>query len=138
MLAVLEERREKIATGLEDIEKARQEVEFLKNKYEESQARIEEESRQKIQDAVDEGRRLAQELREKTREEAAETLTKAKQNIELEIRKARIELRETMVNLSFQAAEKILQQEVDKKGQQSMVDDLIRRLEQEMNPGSQG
>ena len=59
LLKLIDERRQKIASEFELIEQTQQELAKLKADYQKQIDRIEEEARAKIQQAVDQGRRVA-------------------------------------------------------------------------------
>jgi F-type H+-transporting ATPase subunit b len=129
ILKALESRREKIRTGLEDIEISKKEVESLKTTYQNQQARIEEEARAKLQDAVDEGRKVAKELQEKARLDARAVLDKAKEDIQLEAEKAKISLRNEIADLTVSATERLIQKKMDEKKDRDLVLDFIKEVE---------
>ncbi|MBI3999359.1 MAG: ATP synthase F0 subunit B, partial [Candidatus Omnitrophica bacterium] len=70
LLKLLDERRGRIAKSFEEIESAKKGVEKLKADYEHARDHIEEEARKKIQQAIDEGKRIARELQETSRRDA--------------------------------------------------------------------
>ena len=93
LLSALASRREKIQSDFERIEAAKKEIEELKTKYTAHLQKIEDEARGKIQEAVEEGRRIGREIQEKARADAQTTFDQAKENLALEAAKARLQLR---------------------------------------------
>lgn len=128
ILGALDERREKIASEFESIEKAKQEMAQLKAEYQERLGRIEEEARGKIQQAVAEGRRVASEIEEGARAHSRESLDKTKELIALEVAKAREELREQVVDLAIQATHKILERHLDEETDRRMIEAFIKEV----------
>ena len=137
LLKLIDERREKIASEFDRIEKTKQELEKLKTDYQQRLARIEEEARAKIQQAVGEGRRVASEIEESARVHNRESIEKTKEAIVLEVAKAREELREQVVDLAIQATHKILQQHLDEETDRRMIEAFIKEVNS-MDAGSQG
>jgi F-type H+-transporting ATPase subunit b len=129
LLKMLDDRREKIRTGLDDIDKTKEEVSALKTDYERSRANIEEEARGKLQQAVDEGRKIAHDIQEKAREEARGVLDKAKSDIELEADKAKVTLRNEIANLTLLATEHLIKKKMDEKKDKELVLDFIKDVE---------
>jgi F-type H+-transporting ATPase subunit b len=126
----LKARRDKIAKDLAAVEKARNEAEAIKNQYALHLQKIEEMTRSKVQEAVDEGRRIAREIQEKARSESQAAFDKAKENLELEIAKARLELRREIADLAVGASERILRGEMSAAmRQQAKVLEIIEELE---------
>src|SRR6185436_6262591 len=65
LLQSLAARRERIQDDFQKIEKARKEIEALKVEYQSHLQKIDDEARGKIQQAIEEGRRMAREISEK-------------------------------------------------------------------------
>lgn len=129
LLKLLDDRREKIRTGFEDIETTKREVETLKADYQRHRANIEEEARDLLQQAVDEGRRISREVQEKARQEARAALEKAKSDIQLETEKAKVTLRNEIADLTISATERLLEKKMDEKTDKELVLDFIKELE---------
>jgi len=133
ILALLDARKRRIASGFSDLEKSKAELEKLQSEYQTRLDKIEDECRLKIQESIAEGKKNAQEIREKAREEAGQILAKAQDNIELEIDKATIEMREKMVDLVILSTERMLKQEMDGGIQKKLVSGILTELEKESN-----
>lgn len=129
LLQMLEDRRHKIQAGFDQIEKTKAEVETLKRDYENSCARIEEEARAKLQEAIDEGKKVSKELQETARKESRIILSKAKEDIQLEVAKAKVTLRDEIADLTLGATERLLQEKLDDTKDKEMVLDFIENLE---------
>ena len=129
VLAMLETRRSGIEKAFRQIEDSKKEIEGLRLDYESRIARIEEEARAKLQGAIDEGRRIAREIQEKAREEAGEALLRSKENLGLEIAKARVELRREIAQLTLLTTEKLLREKMTGEKHQEKILELIEELE---------
>ena len=129
LLSLLEERRRKIQASFEEIELTKKELEKLKADYERAHSHIEEEARQKLQQAIDEGKRVSRELQESSRREARTVLEKAKEDIALEIAKAKITLRNEIADLTLQATERLIQEKLDETKDKEIVLNFIEDLE---------
>ena len=128
LLKLIDERREKIAGEFRAIEQAKEEMAKLKAQYQESLAKIEEEARVKIQQAIGEGRRIAAEIEEDAREHSRATLEKTKEAVALEGAKARGALKEQVVDLAIQATHKVLQQHLDEETDRRMIEAFIKEI----------
>ena len=128
LLKLIDERRAKIASEFDSIEKAKQEMAALKAQYQEQLNRIEEEARRKIQESIGEGRRISAEIEEDARTHARETLEKAKEAVALEVAKARAELKEQVVDLAIQVTHKVLQQNLDEETDRRMIESFIKEI----------
>ncbi len=129
LLALLDERREKIRKSFEEIEQTKKDLETLKADYARSQARIEETMRQKMQEGIDEGKRIGRELQEEARRESRSILEKAKEDIQLETAKAKVTLRNEIADLTLRATERMLQEKLDETKDKELVLDFIEDLE---------
>lgn len=129
ILGMLEERRIRIAKQVSDAEKIRREAEELKAEYQNQLKTIETQARQRIQQAVAEGQKVAEEIRASAHQEARAITEKAKSTLEMEYKKARVELRSEIVNTALGAAERLLQEKLDDKEQRRLVDRFVSELE---------
>lgn len=128
LLALLDERRKRIQDAFDGIEAQRREIETMKADYEKRFALIGEQARLKIQEAMAEGRGLASEIQEKARQEAREILERSKQSIEIEIGKARIELKDVIVSLTLQATENLLREKLDPAEHKRMITEFLEEV----------
>ncbi len=128
LLKLIDERRAKIASEFDSIEKAKQEMAALKAQYQEQLNKIEEEARRKIQESIGEGRRISAEIEEDARTHARETLEKTKEAVALEVAKARAELKEQVVDLAIQVTHKVLQQNLDEETDRRMIESFIKEI----------
>ncbi|HTL47140.1 MAG TPA: F0F1 ATP synthase subunit B [Verrucomicrobiae bacterium] len=130
VLGSLEARREKIRKDFEAIEAAKKEIEGLKAQYAALLQKIEDEARAKVQEAVDEGRRIGREIQEKARAESQATFDKAKENLALEAAKTRLVLRQEIADLAMDVSERILKEKLSTdKAQNAKILEIIEELE---------
>lgn len=129
LLGVLDERQRRIAAGLEDVERAKREMASLKTQYDAELARIEEAARKKLLEVVNEGRRVAAEIEEEARAKAHASLAKTKETLELEVAKAKIELRDQIVALAMEATEKLLRRRLDEPQDRQLVEAFLTELD---------
>ena len=125
----MKERRDRIKAEYERIEQEKAAVADLKNQYEGHLKKIEAESRERIQAAVAEGQRIGTEMRDLARKEAQETLTRAREEIVLERDKARIMLRDDVVNLAMEIAGKVVHAELNAERHKKLVDGFLAEVE---------
>ncbi len=126
----MRERRERIRAEFERIEQERGEVQKIRQEYEAHLKRVDAESRQRIQDAVAEGQRVAAEIRETARREAQEMITRAREEIAIERDKAQAMIRNEVANLAVDIAGKLLREELSPEKHRKLVDDFLAEVEQ--------
>ncbi|MDC4228110.1 MAG: F0F1 ATP synthase subunit B [Candidatus Manganitrophus sp.] len=128
LLGVLDERRTRIATELEEIRKGKESLAQMKAEYDTKISEIENQARARIQEAVTEGQRMAREIAEGAREEAHQVLEKAKEDIHREMAKAKAQLRDEIATIAVSAAGKIVRQELNKQKDKELVLQYIDEL----------
>jgi F-type H+-transporting ATPase subunit b len=126
----MRERREKIKAEFERIEMEKAEVQKIRQDYEAHLKKLDAESRQRIQDAVSEGQRVAAEIREASRKEAQEMITRARAEIGIERDKAQAALRNEVVDLATEIAGKLIREELTADKHRKLVDSFLAEVEQ--------
>ncbi len=129
-LGVLDDRREKIAKEFQTIEETKSEISRLRNEYQTRLDQIEETSRQHLQKAVQDGQRIAAELSKQARTEAERTIHSAQEEIQYEIKKAKEELKETVVDLTMRATEGMIREKMNPEIDKKLVVGLLKEMEQ--------
>jgi F-type H+-transporting ATPase subunit b len=128
ILAKLDERREKIAGDVASAENLRAEADRLREKYEEELRTIEVQARERIQLAVSEGQKVAEEIRADARAEADRLREKTKADLELEIKKARAALHDDIVRIALDAATRLVNEEMNEDRQRKLVNDFLAEI----------
>ena len=126
----MRERRERIRAEFERIEQEKGEVQKIRQEYEAHLKKLDAESRQRIQDAVAEGQRVAGEIRETARKEAQEMITRAREEIKIERDKAQTMIRNEVADLAVDIAGKLLREELSPEKHRKLVDDFLAEVEQ--------
>ena len=86
------------------------------------------ERRQKLIEAVEEGKKVAAELKAAAQEEAKQLQAKAKADLEREVAKAKVQLRDDMVAITMGATERILNEQLDDPKQRELIGRYIEEL----------
>lgn len=128
-LKVLDDRKERIASEFRSIEAAKLAAEETKASYEIRMAAIEEEARSKIQDAIQSGKRIAEEIREKAEKYGEKVLENAKDNIRIELAKAKEDLKYKIVDLTISVAERVIQEKLSGEEEKRLVEDFLKGIE---------
>ena len=133
LLAILDQRRARIEEEFRKIAHSKTELAHLQEEYSQRLAKINEEARVKIQQAILEGKQIAIEVQEQARAQAQGVMTKAKETVELELAKAKVTLRDQVAAMTMEAVERVLQQKLDAKTDRHVVDTVLDELER--HPG---
>ena len=131
LLALLDERRARIAQEFQQVAQSKAELIRLQEEYGKRLALIEEEARSKIQQAVLEGKRIGAEIQEQARAQGLALVTKSKETVELEIAKAKVTLRDELAALTLGAVERILREKLDAEKDTQLVNAVLDELERE-------
>lgn len=126
--SILAERRDKVAGELEGAAARRQEAEALHTDYSQRLAAIEQEAREKIQQATREALVVRNELLDEARLKKDELIAQATAEIEREKRKALVDLRDQIANLAVNAAEQVMRQRLDAATQRTLIDEVVRKV----------
>ncbi|HEY3155268.1 MAG TPA: F0F1 ATP synthase subunit B [Candidatus Eisenbacteria bacterium] len=126
----MRERRERIRAEFERIEREKAEVQKIRQEYEAHLKKLDAESRQRIQEAVAEGQRVAGEIREASRKEAQEMITRARQEIGIERDKAQATFRNEVVDLAVDIAGKVIREELTAEKHRKLVDEFLAEVEE--------
>ena len=128
VLGVLDARRAKIEGDLAHAAAQKAEVERLTAELGTRLAAIDEESRAKIQQAVQEGRRVAMEMQDDARAQAQAILAKSRETIEIELAKAKVTLRDEMADMAILTLEKLLKQKMSPDVDRQLVTGILDEL----------
>jgi F-type H+-transporting ATPase subunit b len=131
IMGMLEERRMRIANEVQTTEKLRREAEELKAEFENQLKNIEAQARQRIQEAMAEGQKMAEEIKADAHRDAQAITQKAKASVEMEYKKARVELRGEIVDTALRAAERLLEKSLDTQEHRRLVDRFLSDLEKQ-------
>ncbi len=130
LLTMLDDRRARIEEGFRHIAQGKADIERLKQELAKRLATIEDEARTKIQQAVLEGKRIAVEMQEESRAHAKAIITKSKETIDLELAKAKVTLRDQLVDMTVEAVERLLKQKLNAKTDEQLVTSILEELGQ--------
>ena len=121
----LEARRQRIAGEFTEAERRQQEADRLKAKYEQELRGIEVQARQRLQEVVAEGQKVAEEIKVQAHRDAQARMQRAEEEVALEQDKAKLQIRDQVIGLSIRTAEKILRTRLDDPAQRRLVGEFI-------------
>lgn len=126
-LNVMETRKQSIKDVLDNAELTNRRADEKMQNYNKRIARAEEEGREIIKEAKIKADAQARQIIEDAQTEAGEIMSKAERTIEREREKAMEEMRQEIAALALLAAEKIVEHEIQRVGQEAIVDEVIRQ-----------
>lgn len=128
LIAVMQEREQKIADGLQAAERADKDLELAQKKATEQLSEAKKQASDIVEQANKRANQLVDEAKDQAKAEADRLITAAKAEIEQEANRAKEELRGKVAALAIAGAEKILEQSVDAKSHNDLVNKLAAEL----------
>ena len=129
ILNLLDARRQKIEGDYTAAEKNLADSEQLKGEFESKLADIKSIERERVQEAVKRGEGIADGIVHKAHADAASTVAKAEQDIEVEAHKAQLQLRDSVVAMAIGAAEKVIGTKMDDAMHRKLITEYIDELD---------
>ena len=121
----LEARRQKISDDFAEAARRHKEAEQLKAKYEQDIRGIEAQARARIQEAIAEGQKVAEEIKTQAQADAQARLQRADEEVMRQREKEKELVKEKIVDLSIRTAEKILRAKLDDPAQRRLAGEFI-------------
>ncbi|MDO8682127.1 MAG: F0F1 ATP synthase subunit B [Armatimonadota bacterium] len=121
-------RAEDIRSAYSAAEDEKAKMEELRADYERRLADIESEARQRIQESVKEAQGIREQLLTEARANADKIMTRAEEELIREREKAVVELRREVVDLTINAASKLVEKSLDDPGHRRLVDEFIESV----------
>lgn len=125
----IEERNDELEKTFTEAESLKVTMNQMKADYEKRLAQTEAEARAQIQAQIKEAQQLRQTLMAEASAKADELVKRANQEIEAEKTRVLGELRLEVVNLTLQATEKLLGENIDSTKNRKLVEDFIDKIE---------
>lgn len=125
---VLEERKQRIADGLEAAARAEKDLELAQNASTDQLREAKEQAAAIIDQANKRANQIIDEAKDKAREEGDRIIAGANAEIEQEVNRAREALREQVAAIAVAGAERILQQSIDQAANEELLSKLAAEL----------
>ena len=130
LINVLDKREEDIREALASAEKARQDAEKASSEYEAMMRNAQAEAQQIVSEGKAAGERVKNDIQSAANDKADEIIEKAKDQIDAERRKAIQEIKSSVVNLSMDAAAKVIERNLDSDDNRKLVDQALEGIGQ--------
>ena len=125
LLKTIQERQQKIASGLEAAERGKHELELVRTNIIEQLRQTKSQAALILSQANQQANELIAKGKASAEIERSKMLAQAKIDLEQEINSAEYTLQQQTVNLVIATTEKILQQKIDDTAQKNLIDKLI-------------
>jgi F-type H+-transporting ATPase subunit b len=126
IVKMLEQRQTKIKESMEQVEKIRQETARSEEEIKAHLEKARKEGQGVIVQATQIGERLKEEAKQGARQEAETLIAKARGEIQRERDKSVEELRAEFADIAILAAEKVINETLDKKKHRKIIDEVLK------------
>jgi F-type H+-transporting ATPase subunit b len=130
LMSVLDKRAEDIKNALAAADRAKEDAEKASQDYEKLVQKAHSEAQQIIADSKATGEKVKNDIESVARENAENMIGKAKTQIEAESQKAIQEIKSSVVDLSIEAAEKIIEKNLDSEDNRKLVEKTLDSMGQ--------
>jgi F-type H+-transporting ATPase subunit b len=128
IVRMLDRRREKIATDLQEAEEARGQAEAAKQEYERQLEDAREERRSILAQATEQAEKMREEILARARAEAQEIVTKTQDEMEVQRRQALIGAQDQIVDLALAAAGRVIDESLDEEAHRRLIQEFIAEV----------
>jgi F-type H+-transporting ATPase subunit b len=125
IMGLLDARQEEVSTIYSDAEQARATAEAARKDYEVRMAKADEESRERIANALAQAATMKDEIINSAREQADRIVVAGRENVRSEMEKAQVQIRDSAARMAVDVAGRIIQREMDPAAQRALVDQFI-------------
>ena len=121
----LEARRQKIADDFAEAERRQKAADEVKAKYEQELRGIAAQARARMQEAIGEGQKVAEEIKIQAQADAQARLQRGREEMDRERENAKEQVKQQIIGLSIRTAEKILRSKLDDPAQRKLAGEFI-------------
>lgn len=127
LLKVLSDRKERIKTEFAEIESQKAELAKLTKEYDQKIRDIDVLAHAKMKEAAEKGNQIAQSIQEQAQAQARAIIQKAKESSANEVQKAKLELKQQVVDMVFDVTEKMLKVDLDQDKQKKLILEFVNK-----------
>ena len=128
VMAILDERKEKVASEIKAAEEAQAEAEAVRKEYSDRIEKAKEEAAAIVSAAVKRAGERETEIIAQANREAAAIKVKADESIELEKKKAINEIKDQIADIVIMASEKVCEKEISAKENEALINKFIAEV----------
>jgi F-type H+-transporting ATPase subunit b len=126
---IMADRQKEVDDVYAKAEEANRRAEDNRSYYEDKLAHAEEDAASLLRAANERARKAEEEIRAEANRKAAATLKKADEDIALETKKARNEIKSEIASLSLDIAEKVIEREISEDDHKALIDRFIEDID---------
>lgn len=127
-IAVMDSRKEEVEKAFVEAEEERNRARLLREQYDQDILTYKNEGLKVVENYKRKADQVYEEIIEETKREASFIKAKAIKEIEREKEKARIEIKDEVIELSMKLSRKILEKEIDENKHRELIDEFIAKV----------
>lgn len=128
MTNMMEDRKKRVAEGLESAERGKKDLELAQQKAAEHIRDGKHAASDILAQAQKRANEIIEEAKEQARAEGERIVTAANAEVEQEVNRAREHLRSQLVDISVAGASKVLEKEIDAKAHDDLLKELVAKI----------
>jgi F-type H+-transporting ATPase subunit b len=125
ILSMLDERRERIAQGMQDARKATEYAETARQEMEQQRTEARKEGQAILAQANEMSEKLRQEILDQARDDSRKMMEKAKGEIEADRARSMAELEKQVAGLAVAVSQSVLQETIDEETHRRLIGDFL-------------
>lgn len=129
IVETMEKRKALIEGEFDAIAKEKIELDNLSLEYQHKLDELDKVARDKMVTAIEESKKIAAAIEDTAKEQAKRTMEKSREATERDVAQAKIELKNDLVLMAILIAEKILEEKLDSKSQQKLIEHAVKQVE---------
>jgi len=129
ILAMLDERRDRIAQSMKDAQKASESADDLRRELELQRTEARREGQVILSQAGEMSEKMKSEILVQARSEAAKMLEDAKKQIEADRERSMAELQKQVADLALTVSQSVLSGAIDEQTHRRLIDDFIKKTD---------
>ncbi len=129
ILVFLDQRKERIAAELRSIEETKSGVEVLKSDYGVKLSEIEKTANKKIQEGIEAGKKISDDIQKKAHEEAKKIIDNAKMSMKYELSQVKEVLKEEIVDLVIKATAEVIENKLTEEQDKKIIETFLSQID---------
>lgn len=128
LLSIMEQRRNRIQSDFDTIAEKNKQADALIQEYNDKLKEIDIVAQDKIKEAIEEGKKRAQAIQDEGHAKARALFNKTQEDLQKEIHRSKIQLKNELVNMTIAATENILKTNLDKEKQKNLISEFVEQM----------
>lgn len=129
ILKFMDDRQSNIKSQFDEIEDQKKQLSSQIKEYNEKLSALDAKAHSKIREAVETGQQMAQKIQQDALSQARSVIAKAELDAQKELHRAKVHLKNELVNLVLATTEKIFKADLNQEKQKKLIVDFVKQME---------